>query len=660
MCGLAGIFTTNPDAVRHLLDTAEHMASKLAHRGPDAAGSWVDAANGIALTHRRLAVIDLSPAGDQPMLSASRRFVLAFNGEIYNHQQLRAEIHGTSPDGRTQWRGHSDTESLLAGFEVWGIEETLRKTVGMFAIAVWDSRERMLYLARDRFGEKPLYYGWSGGAFVFGSELKALRAVPGFTNPLCLDALEAYFALQIIPAPYSIYQGIYKLEPGCVLSIASPEGPAPREPLRAGSPHPTATVRRWWSLAAVAEASSRDMFVDEATALDALHGQIRQAVELQSMADVPLGAFLSGGIDSTLIVALMQEASGATKTFSVGFEHASFDESPHARTIARHLKTDHHELFVTSSEALAVVPSLPEMFDEPFADSSQIPTHLVCRAARRSVTVALSGDAGDEIFGGYNRYFWASRLWAGFGRMPQWIRDGAGATLRAAPPGLVNAILGNRWLVRPGDKMHKFGHALRNTRTLDDLYANLLTAAHAPGILAGHVSRGVVQSLLRSQELPTVGSQDPRATMMLRDALLYLPDDILCKVDRASMASSLETRAPYLDHRVAELAWRLPMSMKIRGGTGKWALRRILNKYVPSAMLDRPKAGFAVPLAQWLRGPLRKWADDLLMDASHPDEPYLRSEQVQRIWRQHLAGTHDWSSALWSILMFQSWRKRET
>ena len=451
-------------------------------------GLWVDAQAGIALGHRRLSIVDLSPAGHQPMHSAGERFVLAFNGEIYNHLDLRAELEaaGAAP----AWRGHSDTETLLAAFEQWGLEATLKRTVGMFAIALWDRRERTLHLARDRFGEKPLYYGWVNGAFVFGSELKALRAYPGFANPVSREALALYMRFTYVPAPHSIYQGIYKLEPGCLLSVCGqPPKMADFQPLRPPATGQGITLRRWWSLADVVEAGAKNQIVDEQEALTALEARLGDAVRLQSLADVPLGAFLSGGVDSSAIVALMQrQATQPVKTFTIGFEEAGFDESQHARAVAQHLGTLHTELFVTAAEARDVIPRLPAMYDEPFADSSQIPTHLVCHAARQHVTVALSGDAGDELFGGYNRYFWGPRIWRRLAWLPYPARQALGKAISSLPVAgwdalgaPLNALLpGTRGIARVGDKAHKLAARLRGVQNMDDLYLSLVSEWQDP------------------------------------------------------------------------------------------------------------------------------------------------------------------------------------
>jgi asparagine synthase (glutamine-hydrolysing) len=656
MCGITGFVLARAGVSGDgLRATAGAMAQAVRHRGPDDAGAWADAQAGVALGHVRLAIQDLSPAGHQPMVSASGRFVIAFNGEIYNHLDLRAELEtaGAAP----AWRGHSDTETLLAGIAHWGVVATLRRCVGMFAIALWDTHARSLTLARDRFGEKPLYYGWAGKgdnrALVFGSELKALRAYPGFDAPVCREALAHYLRLMYVPAPLSIHQGIYKLGPGCVLTInGAPPAQGPSSPLIPGGEYGTLSMGRWWSLAQAVKDGAHHPLPEE-EALPALEAQLREAVRIQSLADVPLGAFLSGGVDSATIVALMQaQASRPVQTFTIGFEEAGFDESPHARAVAQHLGTDHHALFVSAAQTREVIPQLPQMYDEPFADSSQIPTHLVCRAAREHVTVALSGDAGDELFGGYNRYLWGPRLWRRIGALPYALRQLAARGLQALPPAWWDSVLGKAGVVRPGEKLHKLGRAMRGARTLDDLYENLVSEWPRNHTLALQTAGNLTH---RALHWPERGAETPGAAMMYRDALTYLPDDILCKVDRAAMAVSLETRVPFLDHRVAELAWRLPMHMKIRDNVGKWALRQVLYRHVPQVLIERPKAGFAIPVGQWLRGPLRAWAEALLDEDRLRREAYLDPKPVRAAWRQHLSGRYDWTPRLWSVLMFQAW-----
>ena len=655
MCGFAGFLNFGSGAGGMdgpaMTAVAGRMADALHHRGPDDAGAWADVQAGIALGHRRLAVVDLSAAGHQPMHSDGGRYVMAFNGEIYNHLALRAELAGIN------WRGHSDTETLLAGFEAWGVEATLQKTVGMFAIALWDKQAQTLTLARDRFGEKPLYYGWVGqganAVFVFGSELKALRAYPGFANPVSREALAQYMRFMYVPAPLSIYEGVYKLEAGCLLT------------LHGGGVQTT----RWWSLADTVQAGAQNQITDEVVAVDALEQCLADAVRLQSLADVPLGAFLSGGVDSSTIVALMQQqaklgGSGPVKTFTVGFEEAGFDESPHANAVAQHLGTDHSELFVTSAEAQAVIPQLPTMYDEPFADSSQIPTHLVCKAARQQVTVALSGDAGDELFGGYNRYFWGPRIWNRLVWLPYPVRQLLGKAMAAVPADGWDGLGSKLGVVRVGEKLNKLGRALRGVRNMDDLYLNLVSEWQDPAsVVKGEICRAGFNPpwpnefgpTKQPQSIDVPPNQSAAERMMYRDSMSYLPDDILCKVDRAAMACSLETRVPFLDHRVAELAWRLPLHMKIRGNEGKWALRQVLYRHVPRELIERPKAGFGIPVGQWLRGPLRDWAESLLDAQRLQAEGFFHPAPIRARWAEHLAGQRDHTTSLWAVLMFQAW-----
>jgi asparagine synthase (glutamine-hydrolysing) len=520
---------------------------------------------------------------------------------------------------------------------------------------VWDARERALTLARDRFGEKPLYYGWAGDALVFGSELKALRAHPGFTPAVCHEALADYLRFAYVPAPRAIYRGTFKLPPGCLLTIRGrPPLAAPSRPLAAPAQHDSLELLAWWSVAEAMQRASREPLTDDNEAIALLEQRLSEAVQLQSLADVPLGAFLSGGVDSATIVALMQrQSSRRVQTFTVGFREQDFDEAPYSRAVARHLGTEHHELGVSPEEARAVIPQLPAMYDEPFADSSQIPTHLVCRAARQRVTVALSGDAGDELFGGYNRYLWAPRIWRHVGWLPHFARQALSHTLRAAASAGGQSLLPMPRVQRPTDKARKLAAAMRGARSVDDLYTNLVACWPAPQELMADGSAGIAAAF--PPPLPRAGVDDARSRMMYWDSATYLPDDILCKVDRAAMAISLETRVPFLDHRVAELAWRLPVHMKIRGAETKWALRQVLYRHVPRELIERPKSGFAIPLADWLRGPLRGWAEDLLDERRLRAEGFFRPAPIREAWRQHLTGSFDWSQRLWAVLMFECW-----
>ncbi|MDP2794823.1 MAG: asparagine synthase (glutamine-hydrolyzing) [Sulfurisoma sp.] len=643
MCGIAGCL--GPGA--GLRETASRMAAALAHRGPDDAGDWADANAGIALAHRRLSVLDLSPAGHQPMVSASGRYVIAFNGEIYNHADLRRELEAARQ--AIAWRGHSDTETLLAAIENWGLEPTLAKCVGMFALALWDCRERTLELARDRLGEKPLYHGRSGDMVLFASELKALRAHPAFRAEVDRDALALFLRHAYIPAPSSIYRGIRKLPPAAILRIDS-DG---RERLR-----------YYWSVAdAVRQGLSRPFTGTATEATDELERHLARAIGGQRVADVPLGAFLSGGIDSSTVVALMQaQATTPVRTFSIGFHEEGHDEARHARAVASHLGTAHTELYVTPREARDVITRLPEIHDEPFADSSQIPMFLVARLARRHVAVGLSGDGGDELFGGYNRYFVGGALWQRLSHLPIPLRGAVARALRTPSPAawdrlhaLVGPALPGRWRhTSVGDKLHKLAGVI-DAASPAEVYRRLIS--HWPDPAALVVGAGDTPTGPAGQAVPEM-LDDFVQSMMYLDTVGYLPDDILTKVDRAAMAVSLETRLPLLDHRIVEFAWSLPMSLKMRDGAGKWLLRQVLYRHVPRALVDRPKMGFGVPIDTWLRGPLRDWAESLLDAGRLRREGWLRPEPIRTCWEEHLSGRRNWQHRLWNVLMFQAWIER--
>jgi asparagine synthase (glutamine-hydrolysing) len=633
------------------------MAAALAHRGPDDAGLWSDPAAGFVLAHRRLAILELSAAGHQPMISASGRFALAFNGEIYNHLHLRHQLEA-SGQLRQSWRGHSDTETLLAAIEAWGLATTLHRSVGMFAIALWDRQERRLELARDRFGEKPLYWGLvgdpdrpSGPGLAFASEISAFRALPGFAGAIDPAGLAAYLRLGCLPPPLTIHRGLQQLPPGH--HVVLPAGSAGCAPGRLPASRP------WWQLTGAASAAAEAApFSGTQDALEALEAVLLQAVREQAIADVPLGVFLSGGIDSSLITALLQRcADRPVRSFTIAFPEAGtgeagFDEAPLARAVAAHLGTAHTEVALTAADARALIPSLPRLYSEPFADSSQVPTHLVCREARRSgLTVALSGDGGDELFGGYNRHRLAPLLQRRFGPLPAPLRTLLACALDRWP-------VSGRGLAR--DKRQKLAAAIRAAGSLERLHVVLTSLWPDPAALLTPAWQPAAGALVPgSAPLPAAAS--PAERLMLADGLTYLPADILVKVDRAAMAASLETRAPFLDHRVADLAWRLPLSMKIppRGTSGappgKWALRQILSRYVPPALTDRPKAGFAMPIGPWLRGPLRGWADDLLESSRLRRQGFLRPEPIQRTWEEHRSGQADHTARLWTVLMWQAW-----
>jgi asparagine synthase (glutamine-hydrolysing) len=648
MCGLTGYLSGQWPGDKAQPQVLA-MISAIANRGPDSQGHWLDANQGIALGHRRLAIVDLTDAGAQPMHSASGRYVIVFNGEIYNHLELRSDLEKSAV--APTWRGHSDTETLLAGFDAWGIQGTVDRTIGMFAIAVWDRQNGFLTLVRDRLGEKPLYYGWQGSGrgavFLFGSELKALRAHPAFEAQISRDALCVYMRHNNVGGNHSIYQGVHKLAPGTLLTVS----------LQAPEP----VHRIYWSGAEVATGGVAQPFVGTATdAVDALESLLTDAVGKQMMADVPLGAFLSGGVDSSTVVALMQlQSSRPVKTFSIGFYEDVYNEAKYAKAVAQHLGTEHTELYVTAEQAMAVIPRLPALYDEPFADSSQIPTFLVSQIARAHVTVSLSGDAGDELFCGYNRYHLTASLWHKLAAIPLPLRRAVAWGLTRLSPQRLNRIAAhlpgaNRW-ANVGEKLHKGANAMV-ARSAADLYLGMVSQWDDPAAVV--IGGTEPTTLLTGLQPPMAGLNDVERMMAL-DLLTYLPDDILTKVDRAAMGVSLETRVPFLDHRVVEFAWQLPLEYKLRKEEGnyttKWALRQVLYRHVPKALIERPKMGFGVPIDSWLRGPLRDWAEDLLDESRLRREGYFNPAPVRQKLAEHLSGQRNWQHQLWCVLMFQAW-----
>ena len=647
MCGIVGFLSGATYSER--LDCIGDMAAALRHRGPDYGDRWIDRSAGVALGHRRLSILDLSPSGNQPMASADGRYVIAFNGEIYNYLDIRAELEATG--SAPAWRGHSDTEVMLAAIVAWGLEPAVKKFVGMFAFGLWDRERRLLHLCRDRMGEKPLYYAWHNDAFLFGSELKALRCHPVWREEIDRGALALGMRHNYIPAPYTIYKDAYKLPPGTILTVKA-------EALR-GSPQFLPTP--YWSLAEVAERGIAQPFAgSEADAIDELERIVRRSIRMQMIADVPLGAFLSGGIDSSTVVSLMQsESRRPIKTFTIGFKEQGYNEAEHAKAVAKHLGTEHTELYVTPEEAMAVIPLLPALYDEPFSDSSQIPTYLVAKLAKTQVTVALSGDGGDELFGGYNRYFLGRTIHRRVYPIPSALRAGAARALTAISPANWDKLIGpiakrlpaRLKITTAGDRVHKLAEVL-GCRTPQEMYRNLVSHWKEPTAL---VSGSEEPPTILTDSRQLAGMHDFTHRMMYLDAVSYLPDDILVKVDRASMGVSLETRVPFLDHRVVEFAWTLPLAMKIKGNTGKWPLRRVLARHVPSSLTDRPKVGFGVPIDAWLRGPLREWAEELLRPARIRAEGYFDSGPIETKWREHLSGRRNWQYYLWDVLMFQSW-----
>ncbi|MFP5080830.1 asparagine synthase (glutamine-hydrolyzing) [Pedobacter sp. JCM 36344] len=634
MCGFVG-FLSDENFDEGLI---RQMGEAIAHRGPDGAGYWHSSNSGLSFCHRRLSIIDLSEAGTQPMESKTGRYIVAFNGEIYNYKTIKAELE---KQGVSNWDGHSDTEIFLAGFELWGIEATLEKMTGMFAIALWDTAEKELYLIRDRMGEKPLYFGWQGSSFLFASELKALHPHPEFKKEICMEALSDFFKYNYVPSGTSIYKGIQKLTPGtfCKVSLKNKE-----------VKHFT-----YWDLKS--KIQNRDInLISVEENINNLETLLKSAISNQMLADVPLGAFLSGGVDSSAIVALMQTVSSKpVKTFSMGFNELGYDEAVYAKKVANYLGTDHTEMYVSAEEAMGVIPNLADIYDEPFADSSQIPTYLVSKLARANVTVSLSGDAGDELFSGYNRYLMINNIWAKLSKVPNGIRKGLGKILLSQNVETLDfiykmidpAIPKKYRLNNFGDKMHKIASKIDAT-TDSELYDSFISHWDTREIMAVP-SKSIIFSLDELQDMSFIEK------MMYADAKNYLPDDILVKVDRASMANSLETRVPFLDHRVVEFAWNLPMNLKIKDGKGKWILREVLYRHVPKELIERPKMGFGIPLDNWLRGPLKEWATDLLSEDSLNKHQFLNTQNVQKKLKEHISGKRNWQHLLWDVLMFQSW-----
>jgi asparagine synthase (glutamine-hydrolysing) len=642
MCGIAG-FVYGESSGR---STNQSMCDQISHRGPDSEGYWQTDDGALAIGHRRLSILDLSAAGHQPMHSECGRYVLVFNGEIYNHLALRSLL------AEPNWHGQSDTETLLACFTAWGLEATLQAVRGMFAFALWDKQERELTLARDRVGEKPLYWGWCGDVLLFGSELKALKAHPGFNAEVDRGALTLLLRHCYIPAPYSIYQGIQKLKPGHFVRI-----PVRGDVAESKAADPVA----YWSLTDVVENGQSNKFCGSPSeAVGLLESSLSASVSEQMLSDVPLGAFLSGGVDSSAIVALMQAQSGRkVRTFTIGFEEGGYNEAEHAKQVARHLGTDHTELYVSADDALGVIPRLPKMFCEPFGDSSQIPTFLVSQMAKQYVTVALSGDGGDELFGGYNRYMAAQKVWGPVQRLPVFVRKCGAASLRTLTPAqwdrlfqTLSPILPKRArLSIPGEKARKLADVLSLTDG-HAFYRQLTSHWNDPAsvVINGNEPETLISN---SSDWPKTDSLEH--AMMAMDAQTYMADDILVKVDRAAMATSLETRVPMLNHQVVELAWQMPLEYKIRDGQGKWLLRQVLYKHVPRELIERPKAGFGIPLDAWLRGPLREWAESLLNEQRLRGEGFFLPEPIRNMWSQHLSGKMNWQYHLWNVLMFQAW-----
>ena len=650
MCGIAGFWrNTSDQSTDWLEETASAMANTLVHRGPDDCGTWVDQEVGIAFGHRRLSIIDISEAGHQPMISADGRYVIIYNGEVYNFQGLGEQLEKLGHS----FKGHSDTEVMLAAFVQWGVEASVKKFNGMFAFAVWDRRDRLLWLARDRIGEKPLYYGVQDGTFFFASELKAIRAHPDFRPTINRDALASFLRFSYVPAPYSIYEGIKKLLPGHMLCLKSPLGESDSQP--------------YWSLEEVMNASKRTPFSgSEDEAVDELEVRLKKTVKSRMVSDVPLGAFLSGGIDSSTIVALMQyQSNRPVNTFTIGFHEKEFNEAIYAKKVAEHLGTNHTELYVTSQEAMDVIPKLPKMYDEPFADSSQIPTHLISVLARKHITVSLSGDGGDELFAGYNRYLIAERLWKVASRIPNALKNKTADLVAGISPesierfyGKIEGILPNRMKVSlPTEKFYKLARVLRATSSPQAVYKRIVSIIHTPEEL---LTSGSELTTTHDSETLWQEIDDTVLTMVYLDLMTYHPDDILQKIDRASMSVSLETRIPYLDHNLVGFIMSLPLEMKIRNGSSKWLLRQVLYRYLPQQLVERPKMGFSVPVGEWIKNSMREWTESLINAKRLKEEGYYHEKEVDKMWKQHLSGRFNHTHELWNILMFQAWLSNQS
>ena len=641
MCGITGFITKNSSLLHDELKAqAFAMGEAISTRGPDAADVWVNAEDGMALSHRRLSIIDLSSAGAQPMTSACGRYVICYNGEVYNSEELKKDLAPRS----IQYRGYSDTELILESCAAFGIDKTVDKLVGMFAFALWDTQRKCLSLVRDRLGIKPLYWGTLGNTFMFGSELKALRAHPDFQGNINHNAVASYLRHSYVPTPASIYNDVAKLQPGHILTLKKGEAPK---------------LKSFWSLSSVIKDAYENPFEGtESEAVEMLDTLLRDCVGKRMIADVPLGAFLSGGIDSSLIAALMQAQSDKPiRSFSIGFHNSSYNEAQHAAEVAKHLGTDHTELYVTPDDIRDIIPNLPDIYDEPFADSSQLPTWLVSKMTRKHVTVALSGDGGDEFFGGYTRYMMAQKFSKTIYAQPQLLRKLEARLITILPPSTWNAlgklIPKKRRPTLFGDKLYKLAGVLEGNK--EDFYQRLTSHWENPQdmINCGEEIGSNILSTSMQIRIPNFTDQ-----MQYLDTLTYLPDDILTKVDRASMNVSLEVRVPLLDHRLAEFAWKLPQHMKIHNGQGKRVLRKVLDRYVPRELIERPKMGFAVPVGDWLRGPLKEWASEILSDDNLRKHDFVKPDFVQARWKEHLSGNRNWNDGLWNILMLHSWADR--
>jgi asparagine synthase (glutamine-hydrolysing) len=654
MCGITGFISTKINSKIKIQEQIKRMTNKLGHRGPDFEDMWIDNNKNIAFGHRRLSILDLSSNGNQPMISSNKRYIIVFNGEIYNHLKIRKKLTNSN----INWKSNSDTETLLESISLLGLSAALNLCVGMFAFGLWDSKKEILTLARDRFGEKPLYYGWIKNSFVFGSELKAIKEYDNFDNELSKPAIAQFLKLNYIPAPLSIYDEIFKLKP------------ATFKQFKKNLDNITEiNSEKYWQLDNIIQNSKNNVIKNEIDSIKEIKNSLNESVKLQMISDVPIGSFLSGGIDSSLITAIMQDQSSKPiKTFTVGFEEFGFNESSYAKKISSFLNTTHNEIFLKSKDALDVIPNLGQIYDEPFADSSQIPTFLVSKFAKQEVSVILSGDGADEIFGGYNRYTLTPVIWKKISLLPYPIRKIIGKIINRVPiqfwdifGDFLNLLIFNKNKInRFGDKVHKMSRRFETSANIDEFNQSFAFEwQDLNPILKDYNDQ--INFLDYKKELQRIDLilDSPSERMMYLDIISYLTDDILCKVDRASMSNSLETRVPFLNHNLFELGWRLPENLKIKNNQGKWVLRQILKDYIPEGLFERPKSGFSIPLADWLRGPLRDWADALINEKRIEDGGYFYFKKIKKMWDEHLSGRYDWSSRLWSILIFQSWLMNE-
>lgn len=637
MCGLVGLFLNKEISKVEISNIILGMNDTLIHRGPDNSGLWMDSKGNIALAHRRLSILDLTESGNQPMISSSKKYILVFNGEIYNHLSIRVTLQNEIK--KINWNGFSDTETLLFALEYWGLDKTLKNIRGMFAFALWDNEKKKLTIAKDCAGEKPLYYGWVDGNFIFASELRAITKFPNFKKKICKDSLSDFLKFSYVPSPKSIYENIYKLEAGNYLEIDLVQ-----------IKKKEFNIRKYWSIEDIYPKKNK-LELNDTT--NYLHKLIENSVKAELLADVPLGAFLSGGIDSSLVVALMQKnQSKPVKTFTVGFENKKFDESIHSKKISKYLNTDHNEFILTQKKMLDIIPNISKIYDEPFADSSQIPTYFICKEAKKKVSVILSGDGGDELFGGYNRYKFAPQIWFYIKFMPIRFRNFILKFL---------VTLQNNYKYFEIGQLQKLYFSQQNAKNLKDFFFNLTKSTFDSDEIIKNYKNNNFKKLIFNEFWKNQEKIEykPEQIMMNWDIKTYLIDDILCKIDRAAMANSLETRVPFLDRDILEFSTQIPTSLKIKNNKTKWLLRKILNNYLPNNLIDRPKSGFSIPLAEWLRGPLRDWVESLLNKNKLDEEGFFNSEIVLQKWQEHLSGKYDWSNILWNLLIFQDWQEKQ-